>query len=64
MGQEIPELELKMGWKGCYETSVRNYRYMLRNVPEERKSHTRMAFCYPHEIKHKKNYSLLPFLQK
>jgi len=36
MGQEIPQMEMKTGWKGCSETSVRNYHYMLRNVPEER----------------------------
>jgi hypothetical protein len=36
MGQEIPEWELKMGWKSCSETSVREYHYILRNVPEER----------------------------
>ena len=24
---------------GCPETSVRNYQYTLRNIPEERKSH-------------------------
>ena len=36
MEQEISELELQMGWKGCSETSVRNYHYMLRKVPEER----------------------------
>lgn len=36
MGHEIPELELKMGRKGCSETSVREYHYKLRNVLEER----------------------------
>jgi hypothetical protein len=29
---------LKMGQTGCPETSVRNYRYLLRNNPEERSS--------------------------
>ena len=30
---------LKIGPIGCSETSVRNYRYSLRNCPEERSSH-------------------------
>jgi len=29
---------LKMGPIGCPETSVRNYHYTLRNIPEERRS--------------------------
>jgi hypothetical protein len=29
---------LKMGLIGCPETSVRNYHYTLRNIPEERRS--------------------------
>jgi hypothetical protein len=30
---------LKFGPMGCPETSVRNYRYTLRNIPEERRSY-------------------------
>jgi len=30
---------LKMGPVGCPETSVMNYHYALRNIPEERRSH-------------------------
>jgi len=30
---------LKIGPIGCFETSVRNYHYSLRNCPEERSSH-------------------------
>jgi CRISPR/Cas system endoribonuclease Cas6 (RAMP superfamily) len=29
---------------GCPETSIRNYRYLLRNSPEERSSHTGTKF--------------------
>ena len=31
--------DLKMGPIGCPETSVRNYRYLLRNSPEECSTH-------------------------
>jgi hypothetical protein len=34
-----PSCPLKMGPIGCLETSVRNYHYLLRNNPEERRSH-------------------------
>jgi len=30
---------LKMGQRDCPETSVRNYHYTLRNIPEENRSH-------------------------
>jgi hypothetical protein len=32
-------LPLKLGPMGCPETSVRNYHSVLRNTPEERRSH-------------------------
>jgi len=35
---------LKMGPKGCPETSVRNYHYSLRNNPEERSSRKVLLF--------------------
>jgi len=31
-------MALSMGPTGCPETSVRNYYYTLRNIPEERRS--------------------------
>jgi len=31
----------KLGLVGCPETSVRNYHYTQRNIPEERRSHLR-----------------------
>jgi hypothetical protein len=37
-----------MGPKGCPETSVRSYRYSLRNNLEERWSHDSSVLeCYP-----------------
>jgi len=35
---------LKMGPIGCPETSVRNYQYSLRNIPEERSSQENIIF--------------------
>jgi len=43
-GQEFISWPLKMGPIGCLETSVRNYNYTLRNVPEERIS-DKLLFC-------------------
>jgi len=41
----VDSLPPKMGPIGCTETSVRNYHYSLRNIPEERSSQE--AMCSP-----------------
>ena len=55
---------LKMGPIGCPETSVRNYHYMLYNIPEERRFHlhrggglkSRVAVPYFSTLSHKRHY--------
>ena len=37
--QAVATLPLKIGPIGCPETSVRNYQYVLCNIPEKRRSH-------------------------
>jgi len=38
---------LKLGSKGCPETSVRNYHPMLQNISEEQRSHMMIGWCRP-----------------
>jgi hypothetical protein len=38
-------LTFEIGAVGCPETSVKNYYYLLRNTPEERRSHMMMWQC-------------------
>ena len=40
---------LKVGPIGCPETSVRNYHYTLRNIPEERRCH--LGFIMYHDVR-------------
>jgi hypothetical protein len=44
LSSRVKEIRLKTGLVGCPETSLRNYHYTLRNVPEERRSHLVFLF--------------------